>query len=65
LDKLLSMSDVEIDVVQDLEKMRPVDVPVIEADIIKLKKDVGWKQKISLEQSLLYTFKYWINREEA
>ena len=65
LDKLLSMSDVEIDVVQDSEKMRPVDVPVIEADIIKLKKDVGWKQKISLEQSLLYTFKYWINREEA
>jgi len=59
LDELLSMSEANIEIVQDPKKMRPVDIPVIEADIAKLVSDSNWKKEIELEQSLKGTLEYW------
>lgn len=59
LDLIISMSDCEIKVVIDQNKIRPVDVPIIEADITKLTELTGWKPKISLEQTIHETLEYW------
>lgn len=45
----------------DPEKLRPVDVPVIAADIAKLRQDTGWMPEISLTQTLEDTLDYWRN----
>ena len=59
LDMILSRSKKEIRVEVEPSRMRPVDVPVIEADISKLKACTGWKQKITLEETIQDTLEYW------
>ena len=53
------MSDVDIKVETDPNKIRPVDVPIIEADITKLNTLTGWKPEISVEQTICETLDYW------
>lgn len=43
----------------DAAKLRPVDVPVIAADIAKLRADTGWQPEIPLPQTLSDTLAYW------
>lgn len=62
LDKIIQFSNVSVLVEVDPAKMRPVDVPVIEANITKLKECTGWTPEISLETTLKETLDYW--REE-
>jgi len=59
LDKLLSMADVKIEVVHDPKKVRPVDVPVIEANVEKIINDISWKKEIELDKSLEDTLRCW------
>ena len=59
LDKIISLSEREIAIEIDPNKIRPVDVPIIEADITKLVKTTGWSKEISLEQTLVETLNYW------
>lgn len=59
LNKILKLSNTEISVEVDPEKLRPVDVPIIEADTSKLCKNTGWKREVSLEQTLEETLDYW------
>lgn len=62
LDTIISMSDIDILVETDPAKIRPVDIPIIEADISKLKEATGWEPKIPLEQTLEDTLDYWRDR---
>lgn len=59
LDLIVSMSEEEIKVEIDPNKIRPVDVPIIEADITKLNELTGWKPQIPLEQTIQETLDYW------
>ena len=59
LNKIISMSDKDIEVKVDPAKLRPVDVPIIEPDISKIKKEVGWEPLIPLEQTLRETLEHW------
>lgn len=59
LDMIISMSEKEIRVEIDPNKIRPVDVPIIEADITKLHELTGWKPQIELEQTISDTLNYW------
>ncbi len=52
LDTLLSLSRESIAVEQDPARMRPSDVPVIEADISKLQADTGWQPEYPLQETL-------------
>ena len=56
---LLSMSETKIEVIVDESKFRPVDVPVVEANISKARKDFSYKPTISLESTLKETLDYW------
>ncbi len=67
LDKVLKLSRVPIQAKTDPAKLRPVDVPIIEADTTKLCACTGWERQIPLEQTLAETLDYWRGRvaEEA
>lgn len=59
LKAIIAMSDKKIEVKVDPAKLRPVDVPIIEPDISKIKKEVGWSPVIPLEQTLKETLEHW------
>lgn len=59
LDTLISLSNVEVKIEIDPEKIRPTDAPDIYADIHKIQTDTSWTAKIAIEQSLLDTLNYW------
>jgi len=59
LTQILSLSPRKIQVSVDPDRLRPVDIPIIEADITKLQDATGWTQTIPLRQTLEETLNYW------
>lgn len=59
LDMIIGMSTADIEVKVDPNKIRPVDVPVIEADITKINRETGWKPAIPLRQTIEEILNYW------
>lgn len=59
LKRILANSLKKIKVEIDDTKLRPVDVPIIEANVDKLQRVTGWKQEIDLEQTIKETLDYW------
>ena len=59
LDDIISKSSRDISVEIDANKIRPVDVPIIEADITKIHEQTGWKPEISISQTIEDTLSYW------
>ncbi len=59
LERILGFSAIPVEVRTDPLRLRPIDVPVIEADIEKLKLDTGWTPVISLANTLEDTLNYW------
>ena len=59
LTKILSLSITSVSVEVDPHKLRPIDVPIIEADITKLEECTGWSPNISLDTTLKETLEYW------
>lgn len=62
LQMILERSAAGIQVEADPAKLRPVDLPVIEADIRKLRQTTGWRPLIRLEQTIEETLEYWRGR---
>lgn len=62
LDMIIGMSSANIEVKVDQNKIRPVDVPVIEADITKINEQTGWKPDIPLNQTIREILDYWRER---
>jgi GDP-4-dehydro-6-deoxy-D-mannose reductase len=58
LDALLRMADVTISVETDPKKLRPVEVPVLRADISRAQRDVGFLPNIPWSQTLRDTLEY-------
>ena len=63
LDTIISLSTKEIIVEVDDDKLRPIDVPIIEADITKLQKDTGWSHSIDIEDTIKETLDYYLNNQ--
>jgi GDP-4-dehydro-6-deoxy-D-mannose reductase len=59
LDILLSYTFAKIKVEADPTRMRPADVPVIYADISKLRAHTGWQPSCNFEDSLWRVLEYW------
>lgn len=59
LDTILSFSNMKIQVERASAKYRPIDVPIIEANVDKLYNATGWQPQHSMEQTLLDTLNYW------
>lgn len=43
----------------DLTLLRPTDEKIIVGDVTKLKRDTGWRQEISMEQTIVDMLNYW------
>ena len=59
LDEILKLSYTPITIEIDAAKLRPLDVPVIEADVSKLRNCISWQPEIPLIQTLTETLNYW------
>lgn len=59
LDKLLTMSDREIEVRQDPARMRPSDTPVVCGNHDKLTAHTGWQPEIGIDTVLEEVLDYW------
>ncbi len=62
LEKLIAMSKIPITIKQDPERLRPTNVPVIVADCTRIREQIGWRPRISFEQSLRDVLDYWQER---
>ncbi len=62
LDMLLSISEVDVKITVDPDRLRPSDVPVLLSDCSKFKKLTGWEPRIPFSQSLQDLLKYWRER---
>lgn len=59
LQMVLDNARIPVSVEVDSRKLRPLDVPVIEADIRKISAETGWKPEIPLEETVRETLDYW------
>jgi GDP-4-dehydro-6-deoxy-D-mannose reductase len=62
LEMLLNLTDVEIKIEIDKERLRPSDVPFLLGDYTKFHKKTGWKPEIPYEKTLLDMLNYWRER---
>lgn len=61
LNKLLALTSTQIDIVPDPNRIRPVDVPVLEGDYSKFKFKTGWEPQIPFDQTLQDLLYYYRN----
>lgn len=59
LDILVSLSNKPIKVEIDKNRLRPIDVPLVQCDNTKIKNHTGWKIVNELHQTLEDTLNYW------
>jgi GDP-4-dehydro-6-deoxy-D-mannose reductase len=59
LDRLLALSDREVEVQVDPERLRPSDVEILLGDFSKFHADTGWEPTIPLDQTLKDTLDFW------
>lgn len=64
LDEIIRLSGVPIEIRRDERRMRPSDVPVMEADISKIVSDTGWRPEIPAEQTLKDILEYWRKKDK-
>jgi GDP-4-dehydro-6-deoxy-D-mannose reductase len=62
LDALLAMSGVDAKLEVDDRRKRSSEQRRVVADIVKIKRDVGWEPRIGLRESLEGTLDYWRKR---
>ena len=59
LDKLIELTDVEVTVERDPERMRPSDVEILLGDSSKFRQATGWEPLIPFDQTLSDLLDYW------
>ncbi len=63
LTRVASMSDANVYIFTDKAKMRPVELPLIQSDISKLKQDTGFEPQYDMMDTLRNTLEYWRAQE--
>jgi len=61
LNLLIKMAEVKVIIEEDIERIRPSDMPVLVGDYEKINKAVRWKPTIPLEKTLNDILKYWFD----
>jgi GDP-4-dehydro-6-deoxy-D-mannose reductase len=62
LDILVGLSKVQLTIRPDPARMRPSDVPLLQADVSKFEAVTGWKPEIPFTTTLSDTLDYWRSR---
>ena len=64
LDMMVSYSEGNIEIVVDETKLRPSDIPDFVGDNSKLKKDTGWQQQFSIDDTVKDVLDFWTRFSE-
>jgi GDP-4-dehydro-6-deoxy-D-mannose reductase len=64
LDKLSKLACKKIKAMEDKNRKRTADIPILVGDNSKIKKESGWKPKMSLDETLKDSLDYWRKRIE-
>ena len=59
LDRLQALAGLQVPVEADAGRMRAAETAVLRADASKLRRETGWAQKYTLDQTLADTLEYW------
>lgn len=62
LDKLVALSNVDLKIEQDTQRLRPADVELLIGSPEKFQKATGWKPEIPFEKTLKDMLNYWRER---
>ena len=59
LELILSMTDIRPEIVSAKDKVRQIDIPILEADCSKLKSLVDWEPQYDLKTTIYEMLEYW------
>ena len=59
LNKMITMSHTAIEVRTDPNKLRPLDIPELRADISKIKSHIDWQPQLDMDVTLSDMLNYW------
>ena len=59
LEMIVSAAGVEVEIRTDPDLLRPVDIPVMIGDNLKLRDDTGWSPEISIDRMLNDLVLWW------
>jgi len=62
VNRLLKLSEKEIKTEQDVERLRPVDIPLLLGNSTKFRGNTAWEPMIPLKRTLKDTLEYWRDR---
>ena len=62
LEILLKISEISAPVVVDRKKLRSADTGIMSLDITRIKNELNWYPRTSLEDGLRKTLQYWLNK---
>ncbi len=65
LELLKEISGCEVEIVQEQQRIRGYDVPVVVASYDRLQKATGWSPQIPLRQTLQDAYNYWLDTLSA
>ncbi len=64
LDQLIEVSGLDVEVVQDPERMRGPEVPVLYGSFEKSQRELGWRPEYALQDTLRDLYRYWLEKDE-
>lgn len=65
LDELRQLSSVSVRIEVDEQRLRPIDVPVIQGDATRIRTELGWMPRIKVEDTLRDTLEWWREQVRA
>lgn len=65
LDELRHLSSVQVRVEIDVSRLRPSDTPVIQGDATRIRTELGWMPRLSVEDTLRDTLDWWREQVRA
>jgi GDP-4-dehydro-6-deoxy-D-mannose reductase len=65
LDKLLKLSSKKIKIVEDKNRKRKADIPILAGNNSKIKKESGWRPSIALDETLKDALEFWRRKIET
>ena len=60
LDKLIELSQLDVEVIIDKDRYRSVDIADSKGSYEKASKELGWKPRVSFDDTLNSLFAYWL-----
>jgi len=63
LERLIALSEVDVTIETDPDRLRPSDVEILIGDASKFRADTGWEPRVPFEQTLRDTLEFWRERE--